>query len=81
MFLNLILAQIALNYSYYYLGVLNSELIFDKKKNNPNPKQGVCHTWGLAIYIKNYLKAKEELGIKKWDNRIFALLYINLICT
>jgi hypothetical protein len=29
-------------------------------------KQGVCHTVGLAIYIKTYLKAKEELRKLKY---------------
>jgi hypothetical protein len=29
-------------------------------------KQGVCHIMGLAIYITNYLKAKEELGKFKY---------------
>jgi len=34
----------------------------------PNNKQGVYHTGGcLPFYIKNYLKAKEEL----WETQIF----------
>jgi len=33
----------------------------------PNNKQGVCHSGGLPICIKNYLKAKEEL----WETQIF----------
>jgi len=30
------------------------------------PKQGACHTVALPIHIKNYLKAKEELGKLKY---------------
>jgi hypothetical protein len=29
-------------------------------------EQAVCHTVGLAVYIKNYLKAKEELRKLKY---------------
>jgi hypothetical protein len=29
-------------------------------------EQGVCHTVGLALYIKNYLKAKGELRKLKY---------------
>jgi hypothetical protein len=31
-------------------------------------KHGVCHTCGLAIYIKKYLKAKEDLWKLKYFN-------------
>ncbi len=39
----------------------------------PVQKQGVCHTFGLAIYIKKYLKkAKEEL----WKLKYFTIAKI-----
>ncbi len=38
-------------------------------------KQGVCHTiGGLAIYIKKYLNAKEEL----WKHKYFSMQKYNL---
>jgi hypothetical protein len=37
-------------------------------------KQGVCHTNGLAIYIKKYFKAKEEL----WKFKYFTMQKYNL---
>jgi hypothetical protein len=37
-------------------------------------KQGVCHTSGLAIYIKKYLKVKEEL----WKLKYFTMQKYNL---
>jgi hypothetical protein len=37
-------------------------------------KQGVSHC-GLAIYIKNYLKAKEEL----WKRKYFTIQKYNLL--
>jgi hypothetical protein len=38
-------------------------------------QQGVCHTAALPIYIKKYLKAKEEL----WKLKYFTIQkYINL---
>jgi hypothetical protein len=37
-------------------------------------KQGVCHTIRLAIYVKKYLKAKEEL----WNIKYFNVQRYNL---
>jgi len=37
-------------------------------------KQGVCHTVALAIYIKKYLKANEEL----WKFKYFTMQKYNL---
>jgi hypothetical protein len=34
----------------------------------------VCHTCGLAIYIKKYLKAKEEL----WKFKFFTMKKYNV---
>jgi hypothetical protein len=34
----------------------------------------VCHTHGLAVYIKKYLKAKEEL----WKSKYFTMQKYNL---
>jgi hypothetical protein len=36
-------------------------------------KQGVCHTVALAIYIKKYLKANEEL----WKFKYFTMQKYN----
>jgi hypothetical protein len=37
-------------------------------------KQGVCHTMALPIYIKKYLKAKEEL----WKLKYITMQKYNL---
>jgi hypothetical protein len=37
-------------------------------------KQGVCHTVAFAIYIKKFLKAKEEL----WKLKYFIMQKYNL---
>jgi hypothetical protein len=37
-------------------------------------EQGVCHHYGLAIYIKKYLKAKEEL----WKFKYLTMQKYNL---
>jgi hypothetical protein len=36
---------------------------------NSQQQQGVCHTMAFAIYIKKYLKAKEEL----WKFKYFTM--------
>ncbi len=41
-------------------------------------QQGVCHTCGLAIYIKKYIEAKEELWKLKCKNiNLQKILYYN----
>jgi hypothetical protein len=42
--------------------------------SNTKANKGVCHTCGLAIYIKKYLKAKEEL----WKLKNFTMQKYNL---
>jgi hypothetical protein len=42
--------------------------------HSPSQKQGVCHTGGLAIYTKKYLRAKEEL----WKLKYFTMQKYNL---
>jgi len=40
----------------------------------PQRNKGVCHTVALAIYIKKYLKANEEL----WKFKYFTMQKYNL---
>ncbi len=44
------------------------------KISHPNKKQGVCDHCGFVIYIKKYLKAKEEL----WKFKYFTMQNYNL---
>jgi hypothetical protein len=46
-----------------------------EQHNTIEKKQGVCHTmYGLSIYIKKYLKAKEE----PWKLKYFTTQKYNL---
>ncbi len=47
--------------------------MWNAKTNKPNKTRGVSH-YGLAIYIKTYLKAKEEL----WKLKYFTMQKYNL---
>jgi hypothetical protein len=47
-----------------------TKLTLNKEPN----KQGMCHTVALPIYIKKYLKAKEEL----WKLKCFTMQKYNL---
>jgi hypothetical protein len=53
-----------------FLFVGGKKLPIGKKIPTSLQKQGVCHTvGGLAIYIKRYLNAKEEL----WKHKYFSM--------
>ncbi len=56
--------------------VITAGYLSDIMGEDPPKKQGVCQLHcGLAIYIKKYLKAKEEL----WKFKYFTMQKYNLI--
>jgi hypothetical protein len=60
------------HYTIYYTSIL-SELHSTSYRYFPKKTRGVSHG-GLAIYIKKYLKAKEEL----WKLKYFTMQKYNL---